>query len=66
MAASKQARQYEFPNGYNTFYGPERYRLGESFFSHLPGVSVRLDSRAQVANTLINHGSRVAQNFLKR
>ncbi|KAG1725955.1 actin-domain-containing protein [Suillus occidentalis] len=27
-AASRPARQYEFPTGYNTYFGPERYLVG--------------------------------------
>jgi actin-like protein 6A len=34
VAASRPARQYEFPTGYNTYFGPERFAVGEQFFSH--------------------------------
>jgi hypothetical protein len=41
-AASRPARQYEFPTGYNTYFGPERYQVGEQFFFHSPQLVVRV------------------------
>jgi len=35
-AASRQPRQYEFPTGYNTYFGAERFQVGEEFFFHSP------------------------------
>lgn len=39
-AASRQPRQYEFPNGYNTYFGAERFQVGEEFFFHSPQLVV--------------------------
>jgi actin-like protein 6A len=36
LAAQKPVRQYEFPTGYNMYFGPERYQVGEQFFYHSP------------------------------
>ncbi|KAI0254295.1 actin-related protein Arp4p [Lactifluus subvellereus] len=33
-AAQRSARHYEFPTGFNTYFGPERFQVGELFFSH--------------------------------
>jgi len=33
-AASRGARQYEFPTGYNYYFGAERFEVGELFFMH--------------------------------
>ncbi|TFY81830.1 hypothetical protein EWM64_g2176 [Hericium alpestre] len=33
-AAARPPRQYEFPTGFNTYFGPERFAVGELFFSH--------------------------------
>ncbi|KAI0049580.1 actin-related protein Arp4p [Auriscalpium vulgare] len=33
-AAARHARHYEFPTGFNTLFGPERYQVGELFFTH--------------------------------
>ncbi|KII95776.1 hypothetical protein PLICRDRAFT_96688 [Plicaturopsis crispa FD-325 SS-3] len=34
LAAQRPVRQYEFPTGYNTYFGPERFNVGEQFFFH--------------------------------
>ena len=34
----RPARQYEFPTGYGAFFGPERFRVGEEFFSHMASI----------------------------
>jgi hypothetical protein len=39
-AASRPARQYEFPTGYNAYFGPERFTVGEQFFFHSPHLVV--------------------------
>ncbi|KAG6332297.1 hypothetical protein ID866_6792 [Astraeus odoratus] len=35
-AAARPARQYEFPTGFNTYFGSERFQVGEEFFYHSP------------------------------
>ncbi|KAH7887939.1 actin family [Phlebopus sp. FC_14] len=35
-AAARPPRQYEFPTGYNTYFGPERFQVGEEFFYYSP------------------------------
>ncbi|KAF8450789.1 brg1-associated factor b [Boletus edulis BED1] len=35
-AASRPPRQYEFPTGYNMYFGAERFQVGEQFFHHSP------------------------------
>jgi hypothetical protein len=41
LAAQRPARQYEFPTGYNAYFGPERFQVGEQFFYHSPQLVVR-------------------------
>ena len=41
-AASRPPRQYEFATGYNTYFGPDRYQVGEQFFFHSPALVVRV------------------------
>ncbi|KAF5393837.1 hypothetical protein D9757_000209 [Collybiopsis confluens] len=36
LVQHRQPKQYEFPTGYNTWFGPERYGVGENFFHHSP------------------------------
>ena len=39
-AAQRSPRQYEFPSGFNTYFGPERFSVGEQFFFHSPQLVV--------------------------
>lgn len=39
-AAQRSPRQYEFPTGFNTYFGPERFSVGEQFFFHSPQLVV--------------------------
>ncbi|KAJ3931574.1 MAG: actin family [Lentinula lateritia] len=32
----RQHKQYEFPTGYNAWFGPERFGVGEMYFHHSP------------------------------
>ena len=41
-AAQRGPRHYEFPTGYNTYFGPERFNVGELYFSHSPQLVVRI------------------------
>lgn len=41
-AAQRGARQYEFPTGYNNLFGPERFFIGEQFYTHSPHMMVRV------------------------
>jgi len=34
QALHRGAKQYEFPTGYNYYFGPERFTIGELFFNH--------------------------------
>lgn len=36
VVAARPPRQYEFPTGFNTYFGPERFQVGEEFFYHSP------------------------------
>jgi hypothetical protein len=40
-ALSRTARQYEFPSGYSTYFGPERFTVGEQYFRHSADLVVR-------------------------
>ncbi|KAF8897287.1 actin-related protein Arp4p [Infundibulicybe gibba] len=35
-AAARPPKQYEFPSGYNTYFGTDRFTVGEQFFWHSP------------------------------
>lgn len=38
LAATRSAKQYEFPSGFNTYFGAERFATGEEFFFHNPNL----------------------------
>lgn len=42
VAATRPLRQYEFPTGFNTYYGPQRFQVGEEFFYYSPQLIVCL------------------------
>lgn len=44
VVAARPPRQYEFPTGFNTYFGPERFQVGEEFFYHSPQLVVRRQS----------------------
>ncbi|KXN87872.1 Actin-related protein 4 [Leucoagaricus sp. SymC.cos] len=37
-AQSRPPRSYEFPTGFNSYFGMERYQVGEQFFWHTPAL----------------------------
>jgi len=55
-ANTRQSKHYEFPSGFNTLFGPERYIPGEIYFnqSHLPpSPAIRPQTiPSLIANTL--------------
>lgn len=54
LAASRPPRQYEFPTGYNAYFGPERFSVGEQFFYHSPQLVVRPQAiRSCISSELI-------------
>jgi hypothetical protein len=55
LVAQRPTRQYEFPTGYNTYFGSERYQVGEQYFYHSPQLIVRISAHfifLTVMNTL--------------
>ncbi|KDQ64811.1 hypothetical protein JAAARDRAFT_684637, partial [Jaapia argillacea MUCL 33604] len=38
-AAQRPPKQYEFPTGFNTYFGSERFAVGEQFFFHSPELA---------------------------
>ncbi|KAI0786343.1 brg1-associated factor b [Abortiporus biennis] len=38
LANQRGARHYEFPTGYNYYFGSERYSVGELFYTHSPSL----------------------------
>lgn len=42
--AARGARQYEFPTGYNYYFGADRFEVGELFFAHPQHLQVSVRS----------------------
>ncbi len=42
-AAQRGVRHYEFPTGYNFYFGAERLQVGEQYFTHSPQLVVRAE-----------------------
>ena len=40
-ASQRPLRHYEFPTGFNTYFGPERFQVGELYFAHSRELVVR-------------------------
>jgi hypothetical protein len=53
-ALSRTARQYEFPSGYSTYFGPERFTVGEQYFRHSADLVVRLQPPSKQYKVYIN------------
>ncbi|EJD01073.1 actin-related protein Arp4p [Fomitiporia mediterranea MF3/22] len=51
LVAQRPQRPYEFPTGYNQWFGVERYTVGEQFFVHAPGL---VQSNPNIPKTLTN------------
>src|SRR5262249_50048582 len=45
-ATSRPNRQYEFPTGFNAYFGAERFSIGELFFYHAQSLIVSINSIA--------------------
>lgn len=65
-AASRPARQYEFPTGYNTYFGPERYQVGEQFFFHSPQLVAQNPNLPKNIPTLLSESLRACDPDLRQ
>ncbi|KJA24495.1 hypothetical protein HYPSUDRAFT_200384 [Hypholoma sublateritium FD-334 SS-4] len=62
LVAQRPPRQYEFPTGYNTYFGRERYEVGEQYFYHSPQLIVRIYFSGILLICLIKHICMEASN----
>ncbi|KAH8113415.1 actin-related protein Arp4p [Phellopilus nigrolimitatus] len=51
LVAQRGKWPYEFPTGYNQWFGPERFVVGEQFFAHSPSL---IQSNPNIPKTLPN------------
>ncbi|TCD71330.1 NuA4 histone acetyltransferase subunit [Steccherinum ochraceum] len=53
-AVTRGARHYEFPTGYNYYFGPERFNIGEQFFTHSASLASKNQNLPLPLPTLIS------------
>ncbi|KAF9246972.1 actin family [Melanogaster broomeanus] len=65
-AASRPPRQYEFPTGYNAYFGPERFQVGEEFFYHSPQLVAQNPSLPKNIPSLLSESLRACDPDLRQ
>ncbi|KAF8232445.1 Actin/actin-like protein [Tricholoma matsutake] len=65
-ALSRPARQYEFPTGYTTYFGPERFTVGEQYFRHAADLVASNPGLPQPIPTLISESLRACDPELRQ
>ncbi|KIO00756.1 hypothetical protein M404DRAFT_16358 [Pisolithus tinctorius Marx 270] len=65
-AAARPPRQYEFPTGFNTYFGPERFQVGEEFFYHSPQLVAQNPNLPKNIPTLLSESLRACDPDLRQ
>jgi len=65
-AIQRGQRQYEFPTGFNTHFGPERYTVGEQFFVHSPQLIASNPNLPKSIPALISESLRACDPELRQ
>ncbi|TFL00058.1 actin family [Pterulicium gracile] len=65
-AAARPPKQYEFPTGYNSFFGYERLTIGEQFFHHSPSLIAANPNLPQTIPALIMESLRACDPELRQ
>ncbi|KAF5369832.1 hypothetical protein D9758_001252 [Tetrapyrgos nigripes] len=66
VAASRSPKQYEFPSGYNTWFGGERFAVGEYFFWHPPHLVNTNQNLPKTIPALIGESLRACEPELRQ
>ncbi|CAA7260168.1 unnamed protein product [Cyclocybe aegerita] len=66
VAAQRTARQYEFPTGYNNYFGLERFQVGEQFFTHSPQLVASNPNLPKTIPQLITEALRACDPELRQ
>ncbi|KAL4076536.1 actin family, partial [Scleroderma yunnanense] len=66
VAAARPPRQYEFPTGFNTYFGPERFQVGEEFFYHSPQLVAQNPNLPKNVPTLLSESLRACDPDLRQ
>ncbi|KAE9399051.1 Actin/actin-like protein [Gymnopus androsaceus JB14] len=62
----RQPKQYKFPTGYNTWFGPERFMAGEVYFTHSPQLMASAPNIAKPIPGLILDSLRACDPELRQ
>jgi len=54
LAAARSSRHYEFPTGFNHYFGAERFTVGELFFNHPPHLQATNPNMPKTIPALIS------------
>lgn len=65
LAGQKGPRHYEFPTGYNFYFGIERLLVGEQYFTHSPQLQVSAYIRSTSCNMNTEYRSFFANVFIQ-
>ncbi|PFH52679.1 hypothetical protein AMATHDRAFT_74136 [Amanita thiersii Skay4041] len=65
-AAARQPKQYEFPTGFNTAFGSERFQVGEQFFWHSPQLVASNPNLPKTIPALITESLRACDPELRQ
>ncbi|KAI6099856.1 actin family [Pisolithus thermaeus] len=65
-AAARPPRLYEFPTGFNTSFGPERFQVGEEFFYHSPQLVAQNPNLPKNIPTLLSESLRACDPDLRQ
>ncbi|PPQ79564.1 hypothetical protein CVT25_003446 [Psilocybe cyanescens] len=66
LAASRPNRQYEFPSGYSTYFGSERFLVGEQYFTHNPQLIASNPNLPKTLPALITEALRACDPELRQ
>ncbi|EIW82242.1 brg1-associated factor b [Coniophora puteana RWD-64-598 SS2] len=65
-AAARPLRQYEFPTGYNTYFGSERFQIGEEFFHTSPQMAASNPNMPKNIPNLLSESLRACDRDLRQ
>ncbi|THH33705.1 hypothetical protein EUX98_g397 [Antrodiella citrinella] len=65
-AVTRGARHYEFPTGYNYYFGPERFGIGEQFFTHSASLAAKNQNLPMPLPSLISQSLAACDQDLRQ
>jgi len=66
IVAQRPPRQYEFPTGFNSYFGIERFQVGEQLFNHTPALQASNPNLPKTIPALISEALRACDPELRQ